>query len=303
MKARIFMLALAVAVFTWVSMATAETALKFNFRDVMAPGSIETDAYDVGNGNVVAGDYVDANNVQHAMLLKVKTGKVTTVDKASCLPDPGTTGIQFFGVNGNGDAVGWCTDTTGTQVAFKYIAGVLKNIKITGAQLVNANGINNHNNIVGTYVDASGLQHGFLLVGKKLTNLDPPGVVALATAFGINDNGVVTIYGQDANGTYVSFTTKDKGKTYKPFHAPGEGSVGTAIHHININGDIVGTYFDADSNRHGVLKHLKKFFSFDDPSGVNSTRGNGINDTLGISGRYSPSSGNPPEQGYFGQAR
>lgn len=284
--------------------AAAAPTVKFKYKDVMAPDSIETDAYAVNNDGVVAGDYVDANLEQHAMLLKGQ--QLTSVDKNNCPKTPGTTGIQFFGVNGAGDAVGWCTNTAGVQIAFKYTksTGTLTNIKINGAQLVNANGINDAGNIVGTYVDSGGLQHGFLKIpGKKLKKLDPPGVVSLATGFGINNNGVVTVYGIDANGTYVSFTTADKGKTYTPFHAPDEGSIGTAIHHINNNGDIVATYFDASSNRHGVLLHNGKYSVIDDPNGVGSTRGNGINDSMWVVGRYSPADGDPPEQGYLAKPK
>jgi hypothetical protein len=296
MKARIFMLGLG-AVLTLASVAGAETAIKFKYKDVIAPGSVETDTYGINNKGWIAGDYVDANFEQHGMLIKKQN--VKTIDKANCPTAPGTTGIQFFGVNVNNDAVGWCTDTNGFQVAFKWSAGSFTNIKIKGALAVNANGINDKGNIVGTYIDANGAQHGYLLVGTKLTKLDPPGVVALATAFGINNNNVITIYGQDVNGTYLSFTTKDKGKTYKPFHVPDEGPVGTAIHHINGNGDITATYFDADSNRHGVLQRNGKQTILDDPDGVGSTRGNGINDSLNIVGRYAPADGDPPDQGYL----
>jgi len=296
MKTRIFLSGMAVAVLSWSSLAPAETALKFKFKDVVVAGSTETDTYAINNKGVIAGDYVDAAGAQHAAL--IKGTKVTTVDKADCSPTPGTTGIQFFGINSNGDAVGWCTDTSSNQIAFKYSGGKVTNIKIKGALLMNANGINDNGNIVGTYIDSSGIQHGFLKIGKKVTNLDPPGVVGLATAFGINNNNVITVYGQDSSGAYVSFTTKDKGKTYKPFHAPDEGSVGTAIHHINSNGDIVATYFDANTNRHGVLFKNGKYTVIDDPDGVGSTRGNGINDTLVVVGRYAPADGVPPDQGY-----
>lgn len=297
MKARILMFGLGAAVLTLASIVPAEAALKYKYKDVIVAGSIETDAYGINNDGWIAGDYQDSSGAQHAAL--IKGTKVKTVNRKDCLPDPGTTGLQFFGINSNKDAVGWCTDTNFVQVGLKYIGGKTSHVNISGAQLVNANGINDNGDIVGSYIDASGVQHGFLLIGKKLTNLDPPGVVALATAFGINNNRVITIYGQDANGTYISFTTKDKGKTYKPFHAPGEGSIGTAIHHINGNGDITATYFDADSNRHGIVSVNGKFTVLDNPNGPTSTRGNGINNSLQVVGRYAPDSGVPPDQGYL----
>lgn len=282
----------------FISTAAAAPALQLKFKDINVAGATETDTYEINNKNVIAGDYVDASNVQHAMLLKGTN--LTTADRSDCLPDPGGAGIQFFGVNNLRVAVGWCTNTSGVQIGFRYGNGTFRDIKIAGALLVNANGINDAGAIVGSYIDANGVQHGFLKVGKTLTKLDPPGVVSTATAFGINNNGVVTVYGIDVNGTYVSFTTADKGKTYTPFHAPNEGSIGTAIHHININGDIIATVFDPNSNRHAVLFfNGSKYKTFDDPNGANTTRGVGINDTRRIVGRYSPASGTPPSQGFL----
>lgn len=297
MKARIFMLALAAAVLSLVSMAAAETALQYRYKDVNAPGAVETDTYAINNSNVIAGDYVDANFQQHAMLLKGTN--LTSVDKSDCDPTPGTTGIQFFGINTAGDAVGWCTNTNGVVIAFKYHAGTgnVTNIKITGAQYVAAYGINDNGAIVGSYIDANGVQHGFFKKGTNFKTLDPPGVVGGAVAFGINNNNAITAYGFNSNGTYVSFITKDKGQTYKEFHAPDEGSIGTAIHHINNNYDVTATYFDVNNNRHGLVRHNGKYFVLDDPNDVNiSTRGVGINDNLLVVGRYLRADG--VEQGY-----
>ena len=95
----------------------------------------------------------------------------------------------------------------------------------------------------------------FCWLAATLTTLDPPGTASLNTAWGINNAGVITVYGVNSSGDYLSFTTADNGQTYTPFHTPGEGSTGTAIHEINNNGDIVATYFDSSSNRHGVLYH------------------------------------------------
>jgi len=182
-------------------------------------------------------------------------------------------------------AAGWCTNTSSVQIGFTYSQGTFTDISIPGATLVNANGINDAGDVVGTYV-VNGVQHGYLLSGGKLTTLDPPGTTSLNTAWGINNAGVITVYGVGANGNYLSFTTADQGKTYTPFHDPTEGSLGTAIHQINNNGDIVATVFDASNNRHGVLYHAGQYTDFDDPNGVGTTRGNGLNDNLVMVGRY-----------------
>ena len=268
-----------------VGIAAAPT-LTFTFRDVLATKTAgETDTYGINNVLAIAGDYVDNAGVQHAMILG-GTNAFTSADRPDCATAPGSTGIAFYAVNSAGTAAGWCTNTSGVQIGFTYAKGKFTDIKIAGASLTNAIGINDSGAVVGTYVDASGIQHGYLLVGSTLTKLDPPGTTSLATAWGINNAGVITVYGADSNGDYLSFTTADKGATYTPFHTPGEGAIGTAIHQINNHGDIIATYFDGSSNRHGVLFHAGQYYTFDDPNGVGSTRGVGLNDNLFLVGRY-----------------
>jgi len=228
---------------------------------------------------------VDSAGVQHGMILG-GTNAFTRADRPDCVTTPSSTSISFYGINSAGVAAGWCTNTSGVEIGFTYAKGAFTDIKIAGATLVNANGINDSGAVVGTYIDSSGTQHGFLLVGGTLTTLDPPGVTGVATAWGINNAGVITVFGTNSSGTYLSFTTADKGATYTAYHAPGEGSIGTAIHEINNNGDIVGTYYDSSSNRHGWLYHASNYYSFDDPNGVGSTRADGLNDMLVIVGRY-----------------
>jgi len=261
-------------------------ALTFLFRDVQAVTTAqETDTYGINNARAIVGDYVDSGGVQHAVILGGVNAFVSA-DRPDCVRSPGSTSIAFYGINSSNVAAGWCTNTSGVQIGFTYSRGHFTDINIQGAILTNAIGINDAGSVVGTYVTSTGIQHGFVLVGSTLTNLDPPGVTSTATAWGINNAGVISAFGINASGTYVSFTTPDMGQTWTPLHAPGEGSIGTAMHEINNNGDVVGTYFDSSSNRHGVLYHGGMYYSFDDPNGVGSTRANGLNDMLVMVGRY-----------------
>lgn len=261
-------------------------ALTFVFEDVHAlPSAQETDTYGINNARAIVGDYVDSAGVQHGMILG-GTNVFTSADRSDCEHSPASTSIAFYAINSAGVAVGWCINTSGVEIGFTYYKGVFSDVHIPGATLVNVNGINDAGTVVGTYVNSSGVQHGFMLQGSTLTNLDPPGTSSTDTAWGINNAGVITVYGIDSSGTYLSFTTADGGHTYTPFNPPGQGSTGTAIHQINNNGDIVATIFDTSGNRHGVLYHGGQFFTFDDPNGVGSTRGNGLNDMLMIVGRY-----------------
>ena len=284
-----------------LSTAAVAPALKFTFKDVNAPGATETDTYAINNSKAIAGDYIDSASVQHGMILKGT--KLTTADNSNC-----SSGIAFYGINSSGVAAGWCTGTSGSPIGFTYVKGKFKPVTIKGAVEVEADGINNSGQVVGTYFDSAGAEHGFLLTGKKLTALNPPGVGSSATAWSINDAGLIAVYGINTAGTaYLSYTTADSGKTYQPFAYTGKGagSLGTVIHGINNNGDITGTYFDTNSEGKGVLFHASKYYAFHDPNDCLaapcSTRSDGINDTLGVVGRYSPSSG--ANQGYFAQAK
>ncbi len=277
----VFLLVLCVS----VAVAVAPT-LSFLFRDVIAlPSAQETDTYGINNSRAIAGDYVDSAGVQHGMILGGYSA-FTRADRSDCVTTPSSTSISFYGINNLGVAAGWCTSTKGPEIGFTWAKGKFTDISISGATLVNANGVNDSGAVVGTYIDSGGTQHGYLMEGGTLTNLDPPGTIGLNTAWGINNAGVITVFGTNSSGTYLSFTTPDKGVTWTPFHAPGEGSTGTAIHEINNNGDIIATYFDSSSNRHGVLFHSGNYYSFDDPNGVGSTRADGLNDMLVIVGRY-----------------
>ena len=60
---------------------------------------------------------------------------------------------------------------------------------------------------------------------------------------------------------------------------------------VDNNGDIDATYFDSSGYAHGVLYYNSSYYPFDDPKASNSTRADGLNNSLHIVGRYSPSDG------------
>jgi hypothetical protein len=297
-----------VIVFAFVAVGIAAAPpITFTFKDIHANKTAqETDTYAINNAGVIAGDYVDSAGVQHPMILAA--GKLTTANHKNCVSTPSTS-PAFYGINNKGVAAGFCISSlTGDTIGFTYNTATKKftDIKIKGGTAVEPSGINDKGAIAGTYMDKNGVQHGFVLAGTKLTNLDPPGVVSGLTgpANGfINNKGAVTIFGLDSTNKNLSFITTNNGKTFKAFHGKGEGTTGTAIHNINNNGDFVATVFDSSGNRHGILVHGGKQFQFDDPKGdgKNATRADGLNDTLGIVGRYG--AGVFGGTGFFAQAK
>jgi len=266
--------------------AAQGAGFKFKFKDVNAPGANETDTYAINNKKQITGDYLDTTGTIHGMILKGKT--LTTID------DPNGTGTVGQGINSKGVVVGYYTSSTGTITGFQYSGGTFTDIAPAGALETEASGIDTKGHIVGLYVDSADAQHGFFYNGKTFKNIDVTGAEA-TVAWGINDAGLITVYSVDTNGDYDSWTTTNKGKTYKKIADKKAGPLGTVVHTPNTNGDIVGTYFDSTPIAHGFLISGGKYYNFNDPkapAGGPGTRGDGLNDNELIVGRYGAGNGN-----------
>jgi hypothetical protein len=255
----------------------------YDFQNVKAPGAIQTDSYAVNRNGIIAGDYVDANDSQHGMILN--GSKLTTFDLPGCQTAGNTFGsIAAFGINNLGAVAGWCVSTsTGLPIAFTFANGRFTMIAFPQAAATEATGINDKGEVVGTYIDQAGSQHGFYLIGKTYKSLDIPNAFE-STAWGVNNAGLITVFGKNSAGTFVSFTFN--GKTFKPYRVPGAGPLGTVIQTLNNNGDIVFTWYDPINAAHGAWFHNGAYIKFNDPTkGASNTRGNGLSDAL-VSGRF-----------------
>lgn len=280
--------ALLVLMFVAVSIAAAPT-LTFTFSDVHAnKTAMETDSFAVNNAGAIAGDYVDAKSVQHAMILAGK--KLTTVDHKDCVVTGGFSSgaIAFYGINSAGAAAGWCTNIkTGLYMGFVYSAGKFTPISFPKSNGTQAIGINDKGDVVGLYLDSASTQHGFVKKGKKYTSIDVSGGTS-SEAWGINNSGQIAVFALGSSG-YESFIYN--GKTFKAVSDPNAGTSGTIARIINNKGDVAGAYFDSGGFEVGFLLHGGKYYDVKDPSANNNTRPDGLNDKLEIVGRYTPTSG------------
>jgi len=274
---------LLVLTFVAVGIAAAPP-LTFKFSDPQATKTaLETDTYAVNNAGAIAGDYVDSAAVQHGMILAGK--KLTSYDYSKCTGG----GIAAFGINKAGDSAGWCIGSAGVPIGFtrsaagKFAAANFP--KATGG--TEPTGINDKGDLAGLYFDSAGLQHGFYKVGKKFTKFDVKGAATTA-AWSINNKGEVTIEAADTSGIFTAYVYTISTKKLKKVNV--KGATNSIIHTNNNKGDIVYTYDTSDGVRHGGLLHAGKFYAVDRP-GATSTRNDGINDTLVMVGRYSPSDG------------
>jgi hypothetical protein len=281
--------ALLVLMFVAVSIAAAPT-LTFTFSDVHAnKTATETDSYAVNNAGMIAGDFVDAKSVQHAMILDGK--KLTTVNHANCATTGGFSSgaIAFYGINSAGSAAGWCASTkTGQDEGFVYTAGKFTAVSFPSATGTQAIGINDKGDVVGLYFDSGGVQHGFVKKGAKYTSIDVTGATT-TEAWGINNKGQIAVFAISSAGGYVGFIYN--GKTFKQISDPNAGTSGTLIRDVNNKGDAAGAYFDSSGSEVGYLFHGGKYYDVKDPKANNNTRPDGLNDTLEIVGRYTPTSG------------
>jgi probable HAF family extracellular repeat protein len=269
-----------------------------NFKNVNAPGAVETDTNAINKSGNITGDYVDSSGVQHGMVLTVK--KLTTIDNSSCVTTPGPDAISFYGINTAGTLVGWCQDSkTGLDDAFSYSKGKFVPISFPKSMGTQAHGINDKGQVVGAYFDSSGNRHGFLLSGGKYTSLDVPSETN-TEAWAINDKALITLIAYNSSGNYDSFLLK--GKKYILIDVPSE--LNSFVTGIDTFGDRTYVVIDSSGNLHGAFflnVSGGTYFVFDDPSGVGTTEALGLNDKLKIVGRYTPARNGAPQsasQGY-----
>jgi hypothetical protein len=281
--------ALAVLLFVAVGIAAAPP-LTFTFSDVHAnKTATETDTFAVNNAGAIAGDYVDAKNVQHGMILAGK--KLTTVNHKGCTTTGGfaSGAIAFYGINSAGAAAGWCTNiTTGLFEGFVYSGGKFTAINFPKSNGTQAMGINDKGDVVGLYLDSGNVQHGFVKKGTKYSRIDVSGGTS-TEAWGINNSGQIVVFALGSTGGYESFLYN--GKTFKPVSDPKAGSTGTIARIVNNKGDVAGAYFDSNGFEVGFLRHGGKYFDVKDPKANNVTKPDGLNDKLEIVGRYTNSAG------------
>jgi hypothetical protein len=135
------------------------------------------------------------------------------------------------------------------------------------------------------YLDSSSVQHGFVKKGTKYMSIDVSGDTS-TEAWGINNSGQIAVFALSSAGGYESFLYN--GKTFKKVSDPNAGTSGTIARIVNNKGDVAGAYFDSSSNTVGSLLHAGKYYDVKDPKATGNTRPDGLNDTLEIVGRYSP---------------
>jgi len=213
-------------------------------------------------------------------------------------------GNRAFDINDLNQIVGSYEDSNGQYHGFIYQNGAYTTIDDpldVGGLGTEINSINDSEQLVGSYFDRSGNPHGFFYNGSTYTSVnDPLGTGAIGTVpFAINGLGQYVGYYTDKNhidhgffyngSTYVSINDPlGVGSISPPF---GTGKLGTAALGINDEGELVGTYADANNKLHGFLYNDGTYTTIDDPLGVNGSSLFEINNSGELVGDYIDSQG------------
>jgi hypothetical protein len=137
-----------------------------------------------------------------------------------------------------------------------------------------AENINQGGTTVGSYEDADIVIHAFMRDNLgHITMIDPPGATgsfgffAAAQALGINADGVIAGYYNDASFVTHGFVRDTHGK-FTTFDAP--GAARTLAGSINNEGAVAGRYVDANFAHHGFVRDsYGNFATFDAPGAGN----------------------------------
>jgi hypothetical protein len=327
-------LAVAIAIGLASAGASAQTGSS-TFTTVDATGagtgSMQgTIALAIDTAGDVTGAYLDANRVAHGFV-RTANGTITTFDApgaGTASPAGGLStknqGTIPTGINSSGVITGTYVDSnlayhgfirsaTGTISTFD-VPGVVIGSYASGTRPI---GINDSGTIVGTYLDESGNYYGFMRAANgTITTINVPGTGYSSTYGGnlggtipiaIDQNGDVagTYYLNQSNPTEFHGFIQAANGTITTFDVPGAGGSanywemdGTVAIGIDAGGDVVGTYTDTNSLRHGFLRSASGTVSTFDAPGAGlltvccefedelGTVGVGINSAGEIAGAY-----------------
>jgi probable HAF family extracellular repeat protein len=214
--------------------------------------------------------------------------------------------VGFYTDNATGFTHGFL-DADGTQSPVDDPAGSPPNVSAPAQNLL---GINDLGDAAGFWTDNNGHEHGFVVelnfqTPSKSTFMEiPPSIFngAVATqASDITNKGFVCGFWTDNNGNNHGFFGPP-GPLLSTFpwfftlnvELDGVTAASTSPFGCNNNGDVVGSFTDANGNVHGFIFDRGLFIQFDAPGssqtaafGVMGTLINGINDHGDIVGFFS----------------
>ena len=140
-----------------------------------------------------------------------------------------------------------------------------------GAAATRPGAINNRGQIVGEYVDQAGRSHGYLQdADGSVTTIDPPGAGATVVT-DVDDRGRVVGAFIDAKQTAIGAFVREPDGRFTTIAHPDAGFYGTFPEGINNEGQIAGSYADANDRRHGFVLDNGAYTTVDAPDAPGNT--------------------------------
>jgi uncharacterized membrane protein len=197
-----------------------------SFSPVDPPKSIGTVVTGVSNDGRIVGYLAQGGSFLDS------GGSYTPINYPGALPED----TFAYGVNTNGDVVGYYIDPSLHRHGFWYSGGEFLSIDYPGAFGTFVTGINDSGEIVGWYLTGGLISHGFTEIDGVYSTIDYPGAQQTSLS-GINDEG--QILGQRSGPNPDGFLFD--GNTFTLL-GDYPGAVGSAATGLNDNGQIVGWY-------------------------------------------------------------
>ena len=231
-----------------------------------------TQGFAINAEGAVAGQIIDPNNLEHGMLRSPESAPIT-FDIQGEGTGPGQ-GSLATNINSDGTVLGFYVDSSDVVHAFlRAPDGTITKIDVPGAGTGFHQGtvpcavdcLNPEGAITGYYADANRVFHGFLRgADGKITTFDVP---VAGTGHGqgtapgaINSEGVIAGVYADANNVNHGFVREPDDGEIATFDVPGagtgpgQGTLPSGFAGINAQGEITGSYLDANNANHGFLR-------------------------------------------------
>jgi hypothetical protein len=289
---------LSIAVLCWVAPLTAQTFTPFSAPDAGTGNQQGTAGIAINPGGVITGYYIDGNNGHHGFV-RSASGVLTEFDP------PHLTETFSGAINRGGQIVGdGLHDETHFGIYYGFLRsanGDISPLSVSGAFETFPAAINDSGEIAGTANISPGVWHGFLATisggRQKYALFEEPNAAKTIPgrgtfASGINANGEVVGYYDDASLGVFHGYVRDHNGNFTSFDAPGAGTIvssGTFALAINRSGEVAGYYTDNNYVAHGFIRDAAGNITDFDPPGATYTYAASINDAGEIVGQWSNS--------------
>ena len=226
---------------------------------------------------VIGGYYIDRANAIHGFV-RDASGTITEFDP------PGITDAFVQSINRLGQITGVGTANHGTTQEFvRQVNGHFVHVMVAGSQFTQPWRINDNGVITGVYGDSAGVLDGFAFTAGVYATIDNPDAtesIAEGTrALAINIGGASPGYYDNRRTGTVRAFVRDGAGNFTNFDAVPPGSLAVFPAAINEEGQIAGSYYNADSVSLSFIRDPSGTVPDFDVTGATGTRAVDINDT------------------------